>query len=365
MRVQPFPFGALPALGRGDLSARRAVRSRLGTCDLARVHAAWTEVVGSPLSVVARGARLRPASIGTPGDVGVLVGAVDAELDHAVLVEMEGALAAVAVATALRGRAPVVYDTTQVPSARVVGAAAAITLAIARRVSTSPVRVLAAGPAHALAYDLHRRAGSLATWQGSIELEGARYDVRLTSLPDVVEAPSEPVAHWSTMQTPLSVPLVLARVALPPSQLAELGMGDALILPGLATTEPREGWLAVGSSEHAVRVQVEAGRVVYSGASATLPWTEREDEAAMTDSFQESLADAPVVVRVEVGSVQLPASRWAEIAPGDTLTLAQRVGSPVTIRVSGIEVAHGELVQVEGELGVRITKRLDLPVDSA
>ena len=364
MRVQPFPFGALPALGHGDLSARRAVRSRLAGCDLASVPGAWAEVLGSPLSVSARGARVRPASIGTPGDVGVLIAPVDAELDHAVLVEMEGALAAVAVASALRGRAPVVYDTTQVPSARIVGAAAAVTLAIARRVTSVPVRVLSAGPAHALANDLHRRAGSLCTWQGSIAIEGARYDVRLTSLPHEVVSTCS-ARPWSSMQTPLVVPLVIARVALPPAQLADLGLGDALVLPGVVVTEPRDAWLAVGTSEHAVRVRVEAGRIVYSGASEALPWTEREDEAAMSDSFQESLADAPVVVRVEVGSVQLPASRWAELAVGDTLTLAQRVGAPVTIRVSGVEVAQGELVQIEGELGVRITKRLDLPGESA
>lgn len=365
MRVQPFPFGALPALGRGDLWARRAVRSRVVGCDPDRLAAAWTEVVGSRLSLDARGARIRPAQIGTPGDVGVLLGSNASDLDTAVLVEMEGALAATAVASALRGRAPVVYDTTQVPSVRVVGAAAAVTLAIARRIASEPVHVLAAGPAHALAGDLVRRAGSLATWQGSIALDGARYDVRLTSLPNPIERPDAEKPHWSSMRTPLSVPLVVACCTLDRAAWSELTLGDALMIPELAADEPRDAWLAPGASEHALCVKVQDGRVVYSGASAALPWTEPEHEAPMSESFQESLGDVPVVVRVEVGSVQLPAHRWAELAPGDTLTLDRRVGAPVTLRVAGVEVAQGELVQVEGELGVRITKRLDREADTA
>ena len=80
MRVQPFPFGALPVLTRADLHARRAVRSRLGGCDGMRLEAAFRAVLGVPLALAARGARVRPPGIGTPGDVGVLVAATDAEM---------------------------------------------------------------------------------------------------------------------------------------------------------------------------------------------------------------------------------------------------------------------------------------------
>lgn len=358
MRVQPFPFGALPALARGDLTARQAVRSRLSGCDAKRLASAWSDVLGSQLSLSPRGARMRPSTIGTPGDVGILLASGD-DLDAAVLLEMEGALASVAVAAALRGRAPVVYDTTQVPSARVLGAAAAVTLAVVRRVSEEPVRVLAAGPAHALAADLLRRAGALATWQGSVQIDGARYDVRLSSAP--TELQPRATGSWSTMHTPLEVPVVVARFAIGAAALAALTLGDALMLPDLRPDNGIDAWLAHGQSEHAVRAVVRDHGVVYGGEPATLPWTEQ----TMSESFRESLGDVPVVVRVEVGSVQLPASRWAELTAGDTLVLGQRVGAPVTLRVSGVEVAHGELVQVEGELGVRIVKRLDLPADSA
>lgn len=71
----------------------------------------------------------------------------------------------------------------------------------------------------------------------------------------------------------------------------------------------------------------------------------------------EVLEDAPVVVRVELGTVEMKAREWAELAPGDVVSLGRRVGDPAILRVGGVEVARGELVQVDGEYGVRIVSR--------
>jgi flagellar motor switch/type III secretory pathway protein FliN len=67
--------------------------------------------------------------------------------------------------------------------------------------------------------------------------------------------------------------------------------------------------------------------------------------------------DAPLVVRVEVGAVTLTASEWAALGPGDVVALGRRVHEPIVLRVAGAEVARGELVDIEGELGVRIRER--------
>ena len=78
---------------------------------------------------------------------------------------------------------------------------------------------------------------------------------------------------------------------------------------------------------------------------------------ATTTTTLEVLEDAPVVVRVELGSVEMKAREWAELAPGDVVALGRRVGDPAILRVGGVELAHGELVQVDGEYGVRIVSR--------
>lgn len=85
---------------------------------------------------------------------------------------------------------------------------------------------------------------------------------------------------------------------------------------------------------------------------------ESNSMATNDTSTMEVLDDVPVVVRVELGSVELTARKWAELAPGDVVSLGRKVGAPAILRVGGVEIAQGELVQVDGEYGVRILKRL-------
>ena len=71
----------------------------------------------------------------------------------------------------------------------------------------------------------------------------------------------------------------------------------------------------------------------------------------------ESLEQAPIVVRVELGTVEMKAREWAELGPGDVVALGRKIGDLAILRVGGVEVARGELVQVEGEIAVRIASR--------
>ena len=82
-----------------------------------------------------------------------------------------------------------------------------------------------------------------------------------------------------------------------------------------------------------------------------------DDRGRQADSLLAALGDAPVVVRVEIGVAQMPAREWAELGPGDVVALGRRIAEPVVLRVAGREVARGELVDLEGEVGVRIMSR--------
>ena len=79
-----------------------------------------------------------------------------------------------------------------------------------------------------------------------------------------------------------------------------------------------------------------------------------ENEATL----QEIALAAPVVVRVEIGSVTLPASEWAALRKGDVIETGHRITEPVVLRAGGQEIARGELVNVDGEVGVRIVERI-------
>ena len=151
---------------------------------------------------------------------------------------------------------------------------------------------------------------------------------------------------------------VLEREAEERVLVAALRLGDAWI--------PREPWLvrkngawggfvalAGPNSDRGGRADVGAdGRLVLSNESVSLPF--QWEEGAMSDVLTSSLGDVPVVVRVEVGTAQMSARDWSRIGAGDVVTLGKRIGEHVVLRVAGEDVARGELVDVDGEVGVRI-----------
>ena len=71
----------------------------------------------------------------------------------------------------------------------------------------------------------------------------------------------------------------------------------------------------------------------------------------------EAVGEVPVVVRVEIGVATMRAREWATLGRGDVIALGRPIGDAVTLRVGGLAVARGELVDIEGEVGVRILGR--------
>jgi type III secretion system YscQ/HrcQ family protein len=67
-------------------------------------------------------------------------------------------------------------------------------------------------------------------------------------------------------------------------------------------------------------------------------------------------ADVPVTLIVELGRINLPLHRLADLKPGDVLELGRHPKEPVELTSGGRLVARGELVQVDTELGVRVTQ---------
>lgn len=66
--------------------------------------------------------------------------------------------------------------------------------------------------------------------------------------------------------------------------------------------------------------------------------------------------DAPVAVHLELGSVTLSAQAWLGLRVGDVVCSELPVGRAVTLRVADRAVAEGELVSVDGRVGVRIQR---------
>jgi flagellar motor switch/type III secretory pathway protein FliN len=65
--------------------------------------------------------------------------------------------------------------------------------------------------------------------------------------------------------------------------------------------------------------------------------------------------DVPVTLAVELGRVNLTLAQLADMKPGDVGELGRHSRAPVELTSNGRVVARGELVQIDTDLGVRVT----------
>lgn len=77
---------------------------------------------------------------------------------------------------------------------------------------------------------------------------------------------------------------------------------------------------------------------------------------AETDTLVEEL---PVELVVELGRVELTGAQVLELDLGDVLALERPLAGRVDLRVSGRLIARGELVNIDGEAGVRLVEVFD------
>ncbi len=145
----------------------------------------------------------------------------------------------------------------------------------------------------------------------------------------------------------VDVPLVIATAPVGRDDLAALRVRDVLVADRVG---PRAG---DGLFDH-VRLRIARGWIptrLAPGASGLTVIADYERGA----SVQETLGDdATVEIAVAAGSVTLSMRRLLELAPGQVLSLGRPLGGPVELRVGARVVGRGELVNDDGELGVRV-----------
>jgi flagellar motor switch/type III secretory pathway protein FliN len=64
--------------------------------------------------------------------------------------------------------------------------------------------------------------------------------------------------------------------------------------------------------------------------------------------------DAQMELTVQLGTTRLTLRQLAELAPGAIVSLGRPLSGPFEVRAQGRLIGQGELVDVDGELGVRI-----------
>jgi flagellar motor switch/type III secretory pathway protein FliN len=132
------------------------------------------------------------------------------------------------------------------------------------------------------------------------------------------------------------LPVVVARCALPAVALGRLGLRDVIVVEraaGDAELEIGDGRVGLAVARDAVVGEV---RTHYSARDMALP-----DEAHLE-------------LTVALGTTQLTVRQIVELSVGQIVALGRPLAGPFELRVQGRVVGRGELIDMDGELGVRI-----------
>jgi flagellar motor switch/type III secretory pathway protein FliN len=152
-------------------------------------------------------------------------------------------------------------------------------------------------------------------------------------------------------------------------EVSDLGAGDAVVFTGhRAASFPSDGvWkgeLSIGepAASHGMAIEIDAGGTIkiaggFQARTNTVRSSRKETgmESSGVTAATVALAAAPIEVVAEVGRLRLRGEELMGLAPGAVLPLPEG-RTRVSLRIAGELFAEGELVDVDGELGVRVTR---------
>ncbi|WP_233978604.1 type III secretion system cytoplasmic ring protein SctQ [Pectobacterium versatile] len=174
----------------------------------------------------------------------------------------------------------------------------------------------------------------------------------------------------------IAIPLTLADAVLPLAALRRLRTGD-LILPNRPWFTPSgEGTLSSSSLRLRGTLQLTAlapytftvtdMETVSMPATDTMLAVPHSDASALehtptSDNVTENLPPLPVTLHIRCGSLTMTLAELQHLASGSVLTLRDVVPGQAWLYHGDIALASGDLVDVEGRLGLQITQCFSAP----
>ncbi len=363
-RVRPFPLAELPRVTRAQAAAARLLMARLPAA-LGREWDAVGRALGGPatltlteiyalpareLAAQARGAVVKLALRGPRWALVVVDGRLAPRLARAAL-----GLAGDAELAAARPLTLAEEGALEFLVAAAVGDAALVSGVVGD--------AGVAGLAHALG------DGWLAVAQARVEWPGGDGWARLI-VPDALKLSAESpralesigagVARLGDAQVALR--LEMGRTAVAREDLAGLADGDVVLFERCGVHDARGGPITLRLGRGGFAARLDGASVVIEEAyrlnpgAANMEFDSSHKDAAAADQL---LRELPVEVVCELGRVTMSGRELIELRPGAVIPAGRPLAGPVDLTVGGRVVARGELVDVEGEIGVRITQMIE------
>lgn len=320
----PLPF-ELPTVSRGFAELTGGVRA-LGAEALAAVARTLSSVLGRPVAIEARAvpgiARPRRTTARVAIDLAALPAQAVLDVEPALVVRLVDLLGGVpddgAGATALTPIERDALDLFVLAALDGVCSLAVLEETLAPRLSEGEVDAPGA-----LALELRVSVGQIA---GHARLLLPAAALRALRARSPVDAPPPGV--------PVPVSLRSGTTTLSPDELDALAPGDVVLVE--PTVDGIDDLVLPGGARLRGRREDGTFRLL--------------EETAMA----ERRAQIPITLDVELARVELPVAELARLEPGGILPLAIDRRGLVTLRAGERAVARGELVELDGAVGVRI-----------
>ncbi len=153
----------------------------------------------------------------------------------------------------------------------------------------------------------------------------------------------------------------IATTYLPRGEWAAAAAGDAVVFDGVAAAangQPLPGHLRLGRYAAACLVRPDGSIEIQRPFMEVSPMSPPENvpTSATEVTATQILAAAPIIIVAELARLELSGADVLGLRPGIVLPLGRPLSSPVELRAGGLPWARGELVNAEGDLGVRITE---------
>lgn len=363
-RVRPYPLAELPRLLQVQVDLGRAFWQHVSPVIDGRSDEDWRrlqETLPGPIEIAAQEPYLFPleeAAMRLAGALPVLLELLTPSRMPAVLAIEEALLARLDLSEALL---EVLRDVLSGAPVRVVDLCA----------PAEVPRLL--GPEErertgrqAMAMDLMLGSAAERGW-GRLLL---RADLRLAAPPPLTERARR--ALWRRrgrlFEQPVTLPIEAGHGRLRGAQVLGLGPEDVVVLDRFGPRPVVGGpvWLRLGDGVFPAHLD---GR----GVTISSPFQERgtmmaedrvDDAQAQSgedpdEGSERLLRELQVLVTCEIGRVTMTGREVLELRPGAILPVGRPLAGPVDLCVGGKRIARGELVDVEGEIGVRITETGD------
>lgn len=364
MGVRAFPYDRVPKVARAEVALRRRFARRVLPAEPAAALAALGELVGAELRAARealhvcdpgtlRAALLEPL-------VGLALAPSGAAPGRFAILEADPGLAAWLADRLLGGEgetdASAPLDDVRRGALAYAGAKVAARASLRWRVgpvlTTTDAFVAALGDRGSAVWSVELTAPGLGA---------APRTLRLWLPAALLDALAPRPARALPADLPLRCCADAGEAALEAEVLTSLRAGDVLVPDAYWWGEGKLRLAAQGAARSAwwCRPTAEGLAIESEARGLDAPAAEgrrMSDETTDTqrEASLEAVGDAPVTLSLELASFELTLEELAALRPGEVVASGVPIGEAVRLRAGSKVVATGELVEVEGEVGVRL-----------